>query len=99
MAATSAPAIGSNDEKDPYDDLPFASVQAALRSMCHCAYGMDDIVRIGLYKSEYDLQNAMAVGIGKQRECTEDIEVHVSVRGSKFWVPARHLEMVAKKLL
>ena len=29
VAATSEPAIGSNDEKDPYDDLPFAYVQAA----------------------------------------------------------------------
>ena len=65
--------------------------------MCPCAYGKGDIVRIGPYKSEHDLQNAMVVGIGKQRECTEDIEVHVSVRGSKFWVPARHLEMVTEK--
>ena len=96
-AATSSPAIGSNDEKDPYDDLPFAAVQAALRSTCPDVYGIGDIVSIGLYNSAYDLQNAMVVGIGKQRECTDDNEVHVSVRGSKFWVPARHLEMVTKK--
>jgi len=97
VAAISEPAIGNEEEKDPFDDLPFAAVQAALRSTCHVAYGIGDIVSIGLYNSEYNLQNALVVGIGKQRESTEDIDVHVSVRGSKFWVPARHLEMVTKK--
>ena len=29
VAATSEPAIGTDDEKDPFDDLPFTSVQAA----------------------------------------------------------------------
>ena len=33
VAATSEPAIGSSDEISPFDDLPFASVQAALRSV------------------------------------------------------------------
>ena len=72
-------------------------MQAALRSTCAVVYGIGDIVSIGLYNSEYNLQNALVVGIGKQRESTDDIDVHVSVRGSKFWVPARHLEMVTKK--
>ena len=97
VAAISEPAIGNEEEKDPFDDLPFAAVQAALRSTRHVAYGIGDIVSIGLYNSEYNLQNALVVGIGKQRESTDDIDVHVSVRGSKFWVPARHLEMVTKK--
>ena len=40
---------------------------------------------------------AIVVGIGEQRECADDIEVHVSVRGSKFWILARPVEMVTKK--
>ena len=37
VAAISEPAIGNEEEKDPFDDLPFAAVQAALRSTCHVA--------------------------------------------------------------
>ena len=69
--------------------------------MCLCAYGVGEIVKIGHTRTANGLQDAMAVvvGIGEQRECTDDIEVHVSVRGSKFWILARHLEMVTKKLI
>ena len=101
VADTSEPAIGNEDDEDPFDDLPFTEVQAVLRSMCPCAYGVGDIVKIGHTRTANGLQDAMAivVGIGEQRECTDDIEVHVSVRGSKYWILARHLEMVTKKLI
>ena len=81
-------------------DLPFTAVQAALRSMCPCAYGVGDIVKIGHIRSANGLQDAMAivVGIGEQRECTDDIEVHVSVRGSNFFILARHLERTKKPI-
>ena len=74
-------------------------VQAALRSMCPCAYGVGDIVEIWHNTSGHGLQDALAivVGIGEQRESTDDIGVHVSVRGSKIWILAKHLEMVSKK--
>ena len=49
MAAISEPAIGNEEEKDPFDDLPFAAVQAALRSTCPVAYGIGDIVRCSQY--------------------------------------------------
>ena len=99
VATTSAPAIGKDKDEDPFDDLPFTAVREALWSMCPCAYGVGDIVKIGHTRTANGLQDAMAivVGIGEQRECTNDIEVQVSIRGSKFWILARHLEMVTKK--
>ena len=47
----------------------------------------------------HGLQDALAivVGIGEQRESTDDIWIHASVRGSKVWILAKHLEMVTKK--
>ena len=49
----------------------------------------------------HGLQDAMAivVGIREQRESADDIVVHVSVRGSKYWILASHVEMVTKKLI
>ena len=64
VAATTEPAIGNEDDEDPFDDLPFMAVQAALRSMCPCAYGIGDIVKIGHIMSAHDLQDALAMVVG-----------------------------------
>ena len=60
-------------------------------------FGKVDIVVIKCRHSAYDLQNAMVVGIGLPRESIDDLEVHLSVRGGKVWLPAAHLELVTKK--
>ena len=39
----------------------------------------------------------MVVGIGLPRESIDDLDVHLSVRGGKVWLPAAHVELVTKK--